>query len=149
MESNLKTTVLSILGLFLITFIGYAQETYTITLIQNNDGSFHFESSDNATVLNSSSLKEYTILVYEEDEVIWEGLTMNDEEFDIDEINYVRGNKIFQNDKIRGQRGNGDKKEVKAKVKKNKKNVDYTYEIVFTINGNQQSIDPKLKVGER
>lgn len=125
----------------------FAQTTHYITLHQNDDGSFYFTADENTIILNNDSPKDFTILVYEDNTVEWEGVTASGDEFDIEYIEFVSGENIFKSRKIKGDKENENKKKVKAKVKKNKKGDLYTYLINFLIDGEYQSIDPKIKVG--
>lgn len=142
-------TLLRITLIFLFAFgtACFSQTTHYITLHQDDDGLFSFTADENTTILNNESPKEFTILVYEDDTIEWSGITASGDEFDVQYIEFVSGENIFKSRKMNGNRENGNKKKVKAKVKKNKKGDLYVYLINFTIDGEDHSIDPKIKVG--
>ncbi len=66
--------------LFLITIltisfcgISFGQTTHVITLNVDEDGTFSLSADADTEVVDDSSLENFTILVFEDDEVEWEG----------------------------------------------------------------------------
>jgi hypothetical protein len=147
-----------LLFLFAFVFLSFisrsiGQETHTITLTVQEDGSYSFSVFPESSFLSGDTPETYTILVNEGDTIEWEGVAESGVAVEIESIAYVadsnnpKSKDIFNEPKIHGKKDNGNKKKVKAKVKPNKKNSDYKYIIEFTVDGEPNSIDPGVKVG--
>ena len=154
------TTIYLVLALSasLVSFSGvFAQETRTITLsvdidrLNNGNPSMacSFNADSNTQVLDDSSPENFTILVNEEDTIIWEAYSTGGDEIDIESIQFeeVRGRKgLFREPKLNGIGSNG-KKKAKGKINKRTKGNEYKYAIEFSVDGEFFLIDPKIKGG--
>jgi hypothetical protein len=126
--------------------ISFGQTTHVITLNVDEDGAFSFTADPDTEVVDNRSLEAFTILVFEDDEVEWEGIAASGEVVDIEKIKFPRNAKPFKTKNLYGKKNNG-KKKAKGKIAKDKKNKTYKYIIDFTVGGKPYSIDPDLKVG--
>ena len=127
--------------------ISFGQTTHVITLNVDEEGTFSFSADPDTEVLDDSSLEAFTILVFEDDEIEWEGYADSGVVVDIEKIKFPRNATPFRTKKLDGKNENG-KKKAKGKVAKNKKNKSYKYIIEFTVDGESFSIDPEIKVGQ-
>ncbi len=147
----MKTTnqllfLITILSLSLCS-VSYGQTTHLITLNVDEEGAFSLSADPDTEVIDDSSLEAFTILVFEDDEVEWEGNADSGAIVDIEKIKFPRNARPFKTKNLDGKKNNG-KKKAKGKVAKGKKNKTYKYVIDFTVDGEHFSIDPGLKVGQ-
>lgn len=147
----MKTTkqLLFLIAILSLTFcrVSFGQTTHVITLNVDEEGTFSLSADSDTEVIDDSSLEAFTILVFEDDEVEWEGNADSGAVVDIEKIKFPRNAKPFKTKNLDGKKING-KKKAKGKVAKDKKNKTYKYVIDFTIDGEPFSIDPGLKVGQ-
>lgn len=160
MKTKEQRFFLLVIMLLVFTGTSFAQTTHFITLHVdtqhlnngNNEKAFSFSASPGTAVENSEDPEEFTIIVNENDEIEWEGVSSSGAIVDIEEIEIMddatnpNREKVFKNKKNKGKKKNG-KKKVKEKVKANTKNNIYKYFIRFTIGTFSFEIDPKIKVG--
>ncbi|MBD0849516.1 hypothetical protein [Maribacter arenosus] len=157
---TIKPRIFLLVNMLLVfTGISIAQMTHVVTLHVdtqqlnngNNKKAFSFSASEGTAVENSDEPEEFTIIVNENDEIEWEGVSSSGAIVDIEEIeimddpNKPNRGKVFKNKKSKGKKMNG-KKKIKEKVKGNTKNNVYKYFIRFTIGTTSFEIDPKIKV---
>ena len=140
--------LLFLIAILTISFCGisFGQTTHVITLNVDEEGTFSFSADPDTEVVDNSSLEAFTILVFEGDEVVWEGNAASGAVVDIEKIKFPRNAKPFRTKNLDGKKNNG-KKKAKGKVAKDKKNKTYKYIIDFKVGGEPFSIDPDLKVG--
>ena len=159
----MKTNKLLIIlmGISLLSFSGtsLALSTHLVTLnvdtneLNNNNAkaAFSFSVSEGTAVENIDDPEAFTIIVSENDDIEWEGVSSSGAKVDIDEIEIVEDankpdkEKIFKKDKTPGTEENG-KKKVKAKVKDKTRGNEYKYIIRFSIGAFSFVIDPRIKV---
>ena len=160
MTTKEQRIFLVLILVLVFTGISCAQTTHIVTLHVdtqqlnngNNKKAFSFSASQGTAVENSDDTEEFTIIVNENDEIEWEGVSSSGAIVDIEEIEIMddttnpNREKVFKNKKNKGKKKNG-KKKVKEKVKANTKNNVYKYFIRFTIGTTSFEIDPKIKVG--
>ena len=141
--------LLFLIAILTISFCGisFGQTTHVITLNVDEDGAFSFNADPDTEVLDNSSPEAFSILVFEDDEIEWEGIAASGEVVDIEKIKFPRNASPFMTKNLDGKNNNG-KKMAKGKVAKNKKNKSYKYIIDFTVGGEPFSIDPDIRVGE-
>lgn len=159
MKTKEQRFFLLVIVLFVCTGISFAQATHLVTLHVdtqqlnngNNKKAFSFSASQGTAVENGDDPEEFTIIVNENDEIEWEGLSSSGAIVHIEEIEIMDDTtkpdreKVFKNKKSKGKKKNG-KKKIKEKVKPNTKNNVYKYFIRFTIGTSSFEIDPKIKV---
>ncbi|WP_086476743.1 MULTISPECIES: hypothetical protein [Arenibacter] len=153
--------VLLVMALLMFQGITYAQITHVVTLHVdpeyldqgNNKKAYSFTVSDETETENEDDPETFTIIVNEEDEIAWEGVTKEGEAIDIeaiiieDDVDNPHRRNIFRSRKLNGRRGQDHpRKKVKGKVKKNTKGNTYKYIIQFSLEGNTYEIDPKIRV---
>ncbi len=140
---------LFLIAILTLSFCGitYGQTIHVITLNVADDGTFSFSADPDTEVIDNSSPEAFTILVFEDDEIEWEGNAASGAVVDIEKIKFPKNAKPFKTKNLDGKKNNG-KKKAKGKVAKNKKNKMYKYIIDFTVGGVPSSIDPGLKVGQ-
>ncbi|MCP4978785.1 MAG: hypothetical protein GY931_21780 [Maribacter sp.] len=147
----MKTTkqLLILIAIFSLSFCGvsFGQTTHVITLNVDEDGVFSLSADPDTEVIDDSSLEDFTILVFEDDEVEWDGNADSGAVVDIEKIKFPRNAKPFKTKNLDGKQNNG-KKKARGKIAKDKKNKTYKYVIDFTVDGEPFSIDPGLKVGQ-
>ncbi|MGB5500067.1 MAG: hypothetical protein WBM77_14145 [Maribacter sp.] len=147
----MKTTkqLLFLIAILTVSFCGisFGQTTHVITLNVDEDGTFSLSADADTEVVDDSSLEAFTILVFEDDEIEWEGNADSGAVVDIEKIKFPKNAKPFKNKNLDGKKNNG-KKKAKGKIAKNKKNKTYKYIMDFTVGGEPFSIDPGLKVGQ-
>lgn len=150
-----------LMGIALLTYcsVSLAQSIRIVTLHidteelnnDNVDGAFSFSASEGTVVENIDNPEAFTIVVFENDEIEWEGISTSGAIVDIDGIEIVEDTnkpnreKIFKKNKNPGKEANG-KKKVKAKVKDKTKGNAYKYFIRFSIGAFSFEIDPVIKV---
>jgi len=141
--------LLSLIVILTVSFCGisYGQTTHVITLNVDEDGTFSFSADADTEVVDDSSLEAFTILVFEDDVIEWEGNATSGAVVDIEKIKFPRNAKPFNTKDLDGKSENG-KKKARGTVAKDKKNKTYKYIIDFTVDGEPFSIDPGLKVGQ-
>ena len=141
--------LLFLTAIFSISFCGisFGQTTHVITLNVDGDGTISLSADADTEVVDDSSLENFTILVFEDDLVEWEGNADSGAVVDIEKIKFPRNAKPFKTKNLAGKNENG-KKKARGKVAKDKKNKTYKYIIDYTIDGEPSSIDPGLKVGQ-
>lgn len=160
----MKTTIVPLLLSTCLTLLAIpsclGQETHTVILTVdtanlnrgNPSNACTFNASSNTEIVDDSSPENFTILVHEDDTIIWEAISESGEEIDIEsiEIEDIPGKKkLFNASKLMGANGNSTgKKKVNAKVDKRTKGQEYKYAIEFTVENEIFSIDPKIKVGQ-
>lgn len=147
MKTTKQNFIVLVLALFAISAISFGQNTHHITLHVDGDGAFSFSAGEGTVVVDESSPEAFTILVYEDDEIEWDGEAESGEVVDIEKIKFPDDHKIFEVKDLEGKVNNG-KKKAKGKVARGKKNKTYKYTIDFTVGGEAFSIDPGLKVGQ-
>lgn len=147
MKTTKQNFIVMVLAFFAICALSYGQNTHYITLHVDEDGAFSFSAGEGTVVVDESSPEAFTILVYEDDEIEWDGEAESGEVVDIEKIKFPNDHKIFEVKDLEGKVNNG-KKKAKGKVAKGKKNKTYKYTIDFTVGGEPFSIDPGLKVGQ-
>jgi hypothetical protein len=165
MKSRIKTFS-TIFLIFLFSTFGFSQATITIKLFVdtanfdpgNLPASCSFEAtwSDSGKVVRSDGdLKNFTIDVFVDDTIVWEGQSSssNIAIVDIKKIDRDNDSKIFKSKKHYGKkRGNSKNETAEDKVLfTTKGKPDYKYKIFFKINhrGKTHIIDPKIKVGSK
>lgn len=163
---SLKNQFFAVCLIFFFSAFSFSQATITIKLLvdtgnfDENDlsKSCSFEatwSNSDKVVRSNGNLEDFTIEAFEDDTIIWEGVSTssNSTIIDITKIKYKKGSRIFKNKTNCGKKRDGSKNEtVKIKILKNTKGKpDYKYKIAFKINhkGATHKIDPKLKVNPR
>lgn len=141
--------LLLLIAILSLSFCGisYGQTTHVITLNVDEEGAFSFSAGPDTEVIDDSSPEAFTILVFEDDEVEWEGNAASGAIVDIEKIKFPKDAKPFKTKNLDGKKNNG-KKKAKGKVAKDKKNKTYKYVIDFTVGGEPFSIDPGIKVGQ-
>ena len=108
---------LILMAIALLTFCGssFAQTTHVVTLHVdtdelnngNNKKAFSFSASQGTVVENIDNPETFTILVNEDDEIEWEGLSTSEAEVSINDIEIVddmskpNKEKIFKNKKTK------------------------------------------------
>ena len=156
---NLLFIVCAIL-MFSIHGISYSQQTHVIILNVNttelNNGNtaaaFSFTASSGTPVENTDNPEGFTIVVNENDDITWEGISSSGAAVQINEIEIVEDvnnpdkEKVFNKNKLKGNIENG-KNKVKAKVKDKTKGNEYKYIIRFSLGRFEFEIDPIIKVG--
>lgn len=156
----MKTNYQSVVPFFLLTLfftgLSYSQETYTVTLNvdldvlnQGNPAKACAFNSD-AEVVDNSSPESFTILVGENDEIIWEAFASDGQELDVESIEFLTGNGTgpFGKTKLEGKKKRGqEKKKAKGKVKRNMSGREFKYNFSFSVNSDIYVIDPKIKIG--
>ncbi|WP_273566850.1 hypothetical protein [Maribacter halichondriae] len=147
MKKTKQYLILLTLSVFFYSGLCFGQATHVITLNVAEDGSYSFSADPNTEVVDDSSPEAFTILVYEDDEIEWEGIAASGAVVDIEKIRFPEDHKVFKNKDLEGKNNNG-KKKAKGKVAKGKKNKTYKYIIDFIVEGESFSIDPGLKVGQ-
>tara|TARA_R100001369_G_scaffold73042_2_gene101487 strand:- start:645 stop:1145 length:501 start_codon:yes stop_codon:yes gene_type:complete len=152
--------------IFLFSAVGFSQATITIKLIVDTANfdpdklpascSFEATWSDSGKVVRSGGdIENFTIDVFVDDTILWEGHSSSSDIaiIDIKKIDQGNDSKIFKTKKRYGKkRGNSKKETVEDQVLfTTKGKPDYKYKIFFKINhrGKTHKIDPKIKVGSR
>jgi hypothetical protein len=152
--------------IFLFSEFGFSQATITIKLIvdtanfdpDNLSGSCSFEAtwSDSKKIVRSNGdLEKFTIDVFVDDTIVWEGQSSSSDIaiIDIKKIDRKNDSKIFKKKKHYGKKhGNSNKETIQGKLLYSTKGKpDFKYDILFKINrkGKTYKIDPKIKVGNR
>ena len=165
MKSRLLQFLISFL-IFLCSAVCFSQETITIKLIvdtanfdpNNLPASCSFEATwsySGKVVRSDGDLKNFTIDVFVDDTIVWEGQSSssNIAIVDIKKIDRDNDSKIFKSKKHYGKkRGNSKNETAEDKVLfTTKGKPDYKYKIFFKINhrGKTHIIDPKIKVGSK
>lgn len=154
--------LLFLIAILTISFCGisFAQGPHIVTLNvdtnelnnENEDAAFSFSVSEGTKAEKLDDPKTFTIIVNENDEIIWEGASKSGALVHIDEIEIVADDdnpdreKIFKKNKTSGKEDNG-KKKVKVKVKDKTKGNTYKYIIRISIGAFSFEIDPDIKVG--
>ena len=146
--------------LFSVNGIVYSQQTHVIILNVNTTelnngntaGAFSFTASTGTPVENADNPEGFTIVVNENDDITWEGISSSGASVQINEIEIVEDpnnagkEKIFNRNKLKGNIENG-KNKVKGKVKDKTKGNEYKYIIRFSLGAFEFEIDPIIKVG--
>ncbi|MCM4166336.1 hypothetical protein KCTC52924_03267 [Arenibacter antarcticus] len=161
MKTNKDHFMIWGIALLLFCSITYAQTTHIVTLHVDMDGlnqgnnkkAFSFSVSEGTQVADIDDPEAFTIFVNENDEIEWEGESSSGAEVNIEEIEIMADSQnpnrkdLFNNKKIKGNKGHGDnRKKIKAKIKEKTKDNVYKYIIRFSIEGDLYEIDPKIKV---
>lgn len=160
MRTTKSLLILCAIALFSINGIVSGQQSHVIVLNVNTTalnngntaGAFSFTASQGTTVENADNPQGFTIIVNENDDILWEGISSSGASVEINEIEMVEDvnkpdkEKIFNKNKLKGSKQNG-KNKVKAKVKDKTKGNEYKYIIRFSIGRFEFEIDPIIKVG--
>ena len=156
MKTKKPLLLLYLFAALLLTTGLKAQIVRTITLQVTSDElnaddpskACRFMADSDTEVLDNSSPEKFTILVNEDDVLIWEGISDTGQEVTIENIvvEEVPGqNSLFRKSKLNGRIRDG-KKKVKGKVKNDIKGNEYKYTVAFAVGGDTYLIDPKIKV---
>lgn len=135
------------LAVFSFCSMTYGQTVHLITLHVDEEGEFSFSAGPETEVIDDSSPEAFTILVFEDDEIEWEGESATGAAVEIEKIKFPHSAKPFKEKDLFGKRQNG-KKKAKGKIAKGKKNKTYKYDIDFTVGGEPFTIDPGIRVGQ-
>lgn len=147
MKTARHSIILLALAVFSFSGLTYGQTVHLITLHVDEDGAFSFSAGPETEVIDDSSPEAFTILVFEDDEIEWEGESATGAAVEIEKIKFPHSSKPFKNKDLFGKRQNG-KKKAKGKIAKGKKNKTYKYDIDFTVDGEDFTIDPGIRVSQ-
>ncbi len=97
-------------------------------------------------IFDDGDPKMFTIKVKVGTDIVWEGVTAEGGDVDIEKIIYKSGTNIFDKDSIPGKIDKG-KEKVKLKVKKKTTpGNDYVYKIKYKVSNRTYTLDPKIQV---
>ncbi|WP_149303113.1 hypothetical protein [Pareuzebyella sediminis] len=155
MKTKNQSVVNFLLLILFFTGLSYGQETYTVTLnvdlnvLNRGNPSKACTFSSDAEVIDNTSPESFTILVAENDEIIWEAFASDGQELDVETIEFITGSGVgpFGSKKLEGEKNRGRKKKVKGKVKRNMRGQEFKYNLSFGVNSDIYVIDPKIKIG--
>jgi len=156
MKTNYQSVVPSFLLILFFAGLSYSQETYTVTLnvdlevLNRGNPAKACTFNSDAEVVDNSSPEDFTILVDENDEIIWEAFASDGQELDVESIEFLTSNAEgpFGKRKLKGNKNRGQKgKKAKGTVKRNMRGKEFKYNLSFGVNSEIYVIDPKIKIG--
>ena len=158
MRTLYRFTRVFLIFFYLVAFVNCEKEkdpvviTLTVDVSElgddrNNPGGCILTAKPDSVVIEDTSTKDFTILVADGTEIIWEGITDDNKKVNINTISYLRGTNIFNTPNLNGQLAGG-KQKVKGKIKRpTPPGQDYEYSIRFAVPGHgSYTIDPKIQV---